>query len=160
SEHRKTVALWLCQTSVNEPRRKEIVEALHPLLADGTPEVRLNGLKALAVWGTSENVPVIIRAVDDDSNEVRQTAIQTLVRLKDPRGAEAIAGRLTNFFDRDLATRALQDMGPAAEKVVGRFYHHKDQDVRERARRLLQEYNTSPSVIMEQTAASLKSPEK
>jgi HEAT repeat protein len=159
-EHRKTVAVWLCQIPVNEPRRKEVVDALQPLLTDGTPEVRLNGLKALAIWGTSENVPVIIRAVDDDSNEVRQTAIQTLVRLKDPRGAEAIAGRLTNFFDRDLANRALQDMGPAAEKVVVRFYHHKDQDVRERARRLLQEYNTAPSVILAQTAASLKTPEK
>jgi predicted Zn finger-like uncharacterized protein len=160
SDHRKTVALWLCQTSVNEPRRKEVVDALQPLLTDGTPGVRLNGLKALAIWGTPENVPAIIRAVDDDSNEVRQTAIQTLVRLKDPRGAEAIAGRLTNFFDRDLATRALQDMGPAAEKVVVRFYHHKDQDVRECARRLLQDYNTAPSVIMEQTASSLKAPEK
>ncbi|HEV2946427.1 MAG TPA: HEAT repeat domain-containing protein [Gemmataceae bacterium] len=159
-EYRKTVALWLCQTPVNEPRRKEIVEALKPLLTDGTPEVRLNGLKALAIWGPPENVPAIIRAVDDDSNEVRQSAMQTLARLKDPRGAEAVAGRLTNFFDRDLATRALQDIGPAAEKAVVKLYHHRDQDVRERARRLLQDYNTAQSVIMEQTASSLKSPEK
>jgi HEAT repeat protein len=160
SEYRKTVALWLSQNPVNEPRRSEMNEALEPLLADSRPDVRLAGLKALVVWGTPANVQVIIRAVDDDSNEVRQLAIQTLIRLKDPRGAEAIARRLTNFFDRDLAMRALQDMGPAAEKAVVKYFHHKDNDVRERARRLLQDYHTQPSVILQQTATDLKSPER
>jgi predicted Zn finger-like uncharacterized protein len=160
AEYRKTVVLWLCQTPVNEQHQKEVAAALEPILADGRPEVRLAGLKALAVWGTPANVPSIIRAVDDDSNDVRQLSIQTLIRLKDPRGAEAIAGRLTNIFDRDLATRALEDMGPTAEKVVVKYYHHKDADVRDRARRLLQEYKTKPAVILEQTAADLKSPEK
>jgi HEAT repeat protein len=51
-------------------------------------------------------------------------------------------------------------MGPAAEKGVVKFYHHKDADVRERARRLLQQYNTKPAVILEQTVLDLKSPEK
>jgi HEAT repeat protein len=159
-EYRKTVAQWLCQTPVQEERRKEVDGALEPLLSDSRPEVRLAGLKALAVWGTPANVPALIRAVDDDSNDVRQLAMQTLIRLKDPRGAQAIAGRLTNFFDRDLATRALQDMGPSAEKVVVKYYHHQDNEVRDRARRLLQDYHTKPSVIFEQTAEDLKSPEK
>jgi HEAT repeat protein len=86
--------------------------------------------------------------------------MQTLVRLKDPRGVDAIAARLSNFFDREQATRALQEMGPIAEKTVVKYYHHKDADVRERARRLLQEYNTKPELILEQTVLDLKSPEK
>lgn len=159
-EYRKIVAQWLCQTPPNEQRRKEVAEGLSPLLNDGRPDVRLVGLKALTVWGTADTVSAIIRAVDDDSNDVRQLAIQTLIRLKDLRGAEAIAGRLTNFFDRELATRALQDMGPAAEKVVVKYYHHKDNDVRDRARRLLQEYHTQPGMILDQTALDLKSGEK
>jgi predicted Zn finger-like uncharacterized protein len=159
-DYRKSVAEWLCQTPVNEGRRREVADALNPLLTDSRPDVRLAGLKALGVWGTPNEVPLIIRAVDDDSNEVRQSAIQTLVRLKDPRGVDAIAGRLTNFFDREQATRALQEMGPAAEKAVVKYYHHKDNDVRERARRLIQDYNTKPEVILEQTMLDLKSSEK
>ena len=158
-DSRKIVAMWLCQTPVNEARRREVAEGLTLLLTDGRPDVRLAGLKALGIWGTSNDVPAMIRAVDDDSNDVRQLAMQTLVQLKDPRGVDAIAGRLTNFFDRDQATRALQDAGPAAEKAVVRYYHHKDREVRERARRLLKEYNTKLSVILEQTVVDLKSPE-
>lgn len=159
-DYRKSVAEWLCQIPVKEERRREVADALNPLLTDSRPDVRLASLKALAVWGTPNEVPAIIRAVDDDSNEVRQLAMQTLVRLKDPRGVDAIAGRLSNFFDRDQATRALQEMGPAAEKVVVKYYHHKDNDVRDRARRLLQEYNTKPEVILEQTMVDLRSSEK
>jgi predicted Zn finger-like uncharacterized protein len=159
-DYRKSVAEWLCQIPVKEERRREVADALNPLLTDSRPDVRLAALKALAVWGTPNEVPAIIRAVDDDSNEVRQLAMQTLVRLKDPRGVDAIAGRLSNLFDRDQATRALQDMGPAAEKAVVKYYHHKDNDVRDRARRLLQEYNAKPEVILEQTMRDLKSSEK
>jgi predicted Zn finger-like uncharacterized protein len=159
-DYRKSAASWLCQTPVNEERRPQVAEALNPLLTDARPDVRVAALKALAVWGTPKEVPGIVRAVDDDAGEVRQLAIQTLVQLKDPRGADAIAGRLSNFFDRDQAAKALQEMGPAAEKAVVKYYHHKDSEARERARRLLQEYNTKPTVILEQTVLDLKSPER
>ena len=70
-------------------------------------------------------------------------------------GADELMRFLPNFFVGGEAERALDDLGPGAEKSVVKSFHDKDGGLRDKARRLISRYKTRPAVILDQTVTDL-----
>ena len=72
-----------------------------------------------------------------------QKATQQLAntgKLKDVRGAEPVANRLTNGGDRKAAGDALIAMGPIAKPAVEKYATNPDNNVRKEVDRILKSY--------------------
>ena len=77
-----------------DDRRDEVQAALQPLLNDEDGFFVNDVITVMAAWCSAETVPALIPRTTDSRFGVRWHAIETLGKLKDPRAAEAIAGRL------------------------------------------------------------------
>ena len=139
----RSAARFLANREPDE-RRDEVAQALEPLLRAPDALTREPGVKALGTWGTKQSVPRLIAALEDESLSVRWAALETLGKLRDGRAAEAVAARLTE--DRTQAGKALQAMGPVAEKAVLACVNHKDRMVQLQACKILKVIGTKQSV--------------
>ena len=143
---RQSAVEWLIQAPVDEARKPEVARLLDRQLADGRPHFRQEPVfKALEKWGTTENVPKLIATMEQNKLG-NQPIIRILGKLKDPRGLEAVAGRLGNLFDGREAHQALRDVGKDAEPAVVSALSSPDRKTRVAACRLLAEIGTRGSV--------------
>jgi HEAT repeat protein len=145
---------WLAKAPVEQARQAEVAQKLEPFLDDR--QVRDHAAKALAIWATKENVPALIRALESDSGAVKQSAMDTLAKLKDERAAAPLAKHMANFFDRGNASRALQALGPVAEGEVVKYAFDADGGTQGEARKILESYKTKESVYITQALVDLK----
>jgi HEAT repeat protein len=97
---------------------------------------RIQGIRALAVWGTAAEVPYLLRLLDDADRGVQEAAIVALGKLKDARAADMLAARL-NTAQRAVAGEALKEIGPAAESAVREQLHSADNGARIEAIKIL-----------------------
>lgn len=118
-----------------DDRRKEVQDALRPLLEDEDGFFVNDVIKAMAAWHTDDTVPALIPMTTDSRFGVRWQAIETLGKLKDPRAAEPIASRLEE--DGIKAEPALRTLGPAAEPTLIGLLKNPDPHVRSKACRIL-----------------------
>jgi HEAT repeat protein len=109
-----------------EGRRGEVSRTLEAMLGHNSPFDQEAAAHALAVWGTAESVPALIKLLDDRIPTVRAAAMDALVALHDDRAIEPIARRLADSADRSKVRRILEMIGPAAERAV--IPHLSDQD--------------------------------
>lgn len=107
-----------------DERREEVSRVLERQLNHELPSMRQCAAEALVVWGTKENVPSLIRALDDDWPFVSRAAAEALARLKDE----------------------LRALGPAVEMAVAERLRHEDASVRRAACKLLQDIGTQQSI--------------
>jgi hypothetical protein len=154
---RKRAADWLNLRAPDPTRQKEVAQALEPLLDDG--QTREEGARALAKWATADNVPALIKALDSEGGNAWRSVIEALTRLKDPRASAVLAAQLGVFPRGDDAARALQAIGPAAEKEVVKYVHDKNFGVRQKASQLLKRFKTKDDVLITQCVADLGSME-
>jgi HEAT repeat protein len=154
AKRRQDAARRLEKMPVDNERRKEVAQALEALLEDtapgGGPDL---AAKALVVWATKDNVPALIKALDHQSAGVRHPALEALGKLKDERSVEPVARRLTQGADRTQAVKALQALGPPAEKEALKYLQAQDKAVRIAACHVLQEVGTKASVPALQATA-------
>jgi HEAT repeat protein len=120
---RINAAAWLAQTPVVEARRGEVSAALNAVLRDPIAQVRQNGVKATAVWGTKDNVPGLISFVDDNFASLGPPpetfqAMEQLIAFKDERAFWPIAHYCGHPFENAKGRKYLQQIGPAAEPEV------------------------------------------
>jgi HEAT repeat protein len=143
------VCTWLGQTPPDEKSRPDVARALDPLVKSSNRQVQEEAVKALINWGTKDNVDSLVTLVqngDFGGGSLRKLAIQALGNIKDDRAAPAVAARLGDFFDRETAAAALENMGPGAEKAVLPFVGHNDAGVRVLACRVLKTIGTKDSL--------------
>jgi HEAT repeat protein len=155
---RRAAAEWLAQAQPDPAQQAAVVRALEGTLNDPDGATQAAAARALAAWATREQVPLLVKVVSHPSQDVRRAAISALGRLKDERGAEAVASRLSDIFDRREASQALQAMGPAAEKEVVKLLSHPDLGTRAEAKRILKVIGRNVSDL-DQQLVSLKSPD-
>jgi len=117
-------------------RAVEVASAVEALLTDRDPSLRADAARALAFWGGPANTPALCRAVQDPERRVQTAALDTLGKLHDPAAAGAVAALLPTLGSR--ATRALINLGPAAEAAVLPYLDHEDMKVRVEACRALE----------------------
>ncbi len=130
---KRAAADKLAKAVADEARREEVAKALEALVIDQDLFTRAAGAKALAVWATKDSVRLLIKLVDDEQHSVRWAVFEVLGQLKDERAAdwaaEALAQRLRSP-DRVFAGRALQALGPAAEREVVKYLKESEWTVR------------------------------
>ena len=124
-------------------QREQVAKALAKLLADKDDGMRTSAAKALAVWGSSDNVPALIKVLQSDNGFLKSEAIKALGAIKDERGAEAVAKQLP--ADRHNAREALEAMGPMAEPYVVPLLADLDEGVRSEACKILAKIGTDKS---------------
>ncbi len=141
---RRDAAETLGKRKTPDRHQDKVAKALNPLLADDDRGVRDAAIKALKVWGTADNVPALIKVVsDDDDGGLRRNAMDVLGKLKDKRGAKAVADQFAT--SRGEARRALEQMGAMAEPYVWPLLEAPDIGVRADACKLLASIGTAKS---------------
>lgn len=158
AQRRRNAAEWIVAANVPAAQQAAVAKAVEPLVNDR--DVRDQAAKVLAKWATKDNVPALVRCLSSDSREVKNAATDALVRLKDERAAEPLAKRLTEHFERESVRKALEDLGPIAEKAVLKYYNHSDHWAREAARKIVAEYGTKDDVILTQSVDDLTAKDK
>jgi HEAT repeat protein len=128
---KKVAADWLAQATADEKRRPEFSRALDDLVKGNDGGAKEAALRALAVWGTKENVPALVTVVTDPGfdltiNHNRDVAMAALAAIKDERGAEAVAKYLGNAFHGGQAGKALEQMGPVAVPALIKFLENAE----------------------------------
>ncbi|HZT81595.1 MAG TPA: hypothetical protein VFA26_15320 [Gemmataceae bacterium] len=123
AELRREAANWLATTPAVEEQRAEVAAGLEAILNDEDRETCRAAVKAMARWGTKDNVVSLLGIVNEPSthryaNELRGDAIKALGGIKDERAVLPLAKHLTNIFVGRQAQDALVAMGPAAEKPL------------------------------------------
>jgi HEAT repeat protein len=131
-----------------------VVQALVPLVNDEDLSIREEATEALGVWGGHEEVPVLLKALDDwtDKKWIRGRIFTALELLKDPSSAEAVVARLTNSEDWIRVHGVLKAIGPSAEPYVWKYLDHADPQVRHRAYGCLQLAGSAISIPPVQAA--------
>lgn len=130
-------------TPLDESQHKSVAETLESLLL--TPNrVRPEAITALSVWGRKESGPPLIKLVNDNDGNVRETAMKTLGALKITDAIDAIVGRVPDGWDQSRAVAALRLMGPAAEKQTIPLL--KRNDCRRAVSSLLKDIGTKESL--------------
>jgi hypothetical protein len=127
----------LARAKLDADRRPRIASALEGLLEDPDGFTRAAAVKALKVWRTPTSLPLLIRAVADESFVVRHTAMEILGEEKEARAVDAIVKQLPR--DRRQAADALRQIGGPAESSVVKLLDNLDPFVRREACEILQQ---------------------
>lgn len=103
-------------------RRKEVAQAIEPLLKHEHWPIRQHAASALEKWAVEENTVALVAALRDDNFGVRRSAIKALAKLPSKEAAEAIVAIYAK--DAHDAKGALIAMGPVAEETVLTLLQH------------------------------------
>jgi HEAT repeat protein len=133
----------LAKAEVYPPCQAEVARGLEKLLNGRDELVAVESMRALVVWATAEQVPSLLKALDSTNAILRNWALSTLARLKEPRAVEPVAKMLTSFETRRQAAQALIEIGPSVEAEVRKYLTHSDRAVREEAARILNKIGKS-----------------
>jgi predicted Zn finger-like uncharacterized protein len=164
ASHRAGAAGWLAKAPVDAGRQAEVAKALDPLLRDADDGVKFAAFSAAKNWGTEENVPALADFVKADADNVHAIhhhqalvdAMDALARIKDPRGAEALAAYLPAFWHAGEALNALKAFGPKAAPAVVKYAFDPRNDAVNRVRDLLRIYGTGGDLLLDQALTELK----
>jgi hypothetical protein len=104
----------------NPETRKLIARGYRSLAVEDRGGLQDEAIQGLVIWGGKYSVPVLIELMEKEGTKLgaSEELFAALSKLKDPRGAEAVAQYLGNFFSHDRAVSALRTMGPAAEDAL------------------------------------------
>ena len=126
----------------NPDTRKLIARGYRSLAMEGRGGTEDEAIQGLVIWGGKYSVPVLIELMDNEKLSVSEHVFDGLAKSKDPRGAEAVARFLGNFFNHDKAAAALRKMGPVAEDALIKVAPSNDAKVSLAAVQLLGEVGT------------------
>jgi hypothetical protein len=127
--------------------RKDVLDALTPLLEDGNPVTRSAAVKAHATWAGKEGLDRYYKILKTESDAaVRAAVIEVLPRVAGAAAAETLAARMPESADRLAAARALVAVGPEAEKAVLGYLDHREWGVRVESCKVLKAIGTANAV--------------
>jgi predicted Zn finger-like uncharacterized protein len=141
--NRRNVAFdYLAKNPVVASERATIALAMNAGLE--TSEVSDGAMTAIEKWATADNVPPLIKAIDDDRFPHKKRAMLVLGKLKDVRAAEPLAAKLTTGDRRDAAD-ALIALGPIGKPAVEKYATNPDKGVQKEVDRVLSSYGADTS---------------
>jgi hypothetical protein len=153
---RAAALLGLAEADPQDGQRARVTAALEPMLFEGDVRGNLDPdllLRAYLHWAGPDNVPALIRMVDNPvlpSWGPQKTALvmATLGKLKDGRAAGALAAKLADPRLRDQAADALTVLGPDAQGAVLDYLFAADPAVSQKAGDLLAGYGTPRGTVV------------
>jgi serine/threonine protein kinase len=123
---RKSAVERLAGMKPNDQRAK-VTPRLAELTNDPEYFIRNAAIKALGVWGTEEDVPVLMRALAHQDPGTRNEALKVIGRFHDPRTLEPVMLCFREFSTRRDAAETLRELGPMAESDVLAILNERDE---------------------------------
>ncbi len=117
------------------------------------------GIRGLVIWGGKYSVPILIEIMEKERLKLPDALFDGLGQLKDPKGAEAMARQLGNFFNHDGAVRSLRRMGSVAEDSLIKAAPSNDAKASLAAVQLLGDVGSQKSLDILQKASQARNPE-
>jgi predicted Zn finger-like uncharacterized protein len=148
-ERSRAALQYLAQLRPQEASRARVSRSLNAPLLDPDLGMRADALNAIAVWGSKESTPALLKVLGDFRGEGAggdAHVIAVLGALKDPAAAQALARGLTHPRERGAVGWALRAIGPGAEGAVIPFVSSVDQGARIEACRVLAAIGTARSM--------------
>jgi HEAT repeat protein len=162
-ETRHSAAEYLIDAKVDPQYQPAVARALEKQFNDEDLGMREKSVRALAIWGDKENVPGLIKLVEDprntgQANAMRDLAIDALGQIKDERAIPVVAPRLIRG-NREQASRVLIAIGPAVEKELLKpeYSQNPDQGVRNEVAKILKAVGSKENVGLAAAVGDLKS---
>jgi hypothetical protein len=144
---------------VANPETRKLIARGYRSLAMEDRGHQEEAIRGLVIWGGKYSVPVLVELMDKERHHVADEIFTALGHLKDPRGAEAVAQHLGNFFNHDAAVASLRRMGSASEDVLIKAAPSNDAKVSLTAVQLLGEVGGEKSIQILQRATGARNPE-
>lgn len=141
----RAAAATLGKMQPNE-HRPVVVKKLTEQIAGSRNLLRTNLIRALGVWSTNGELPVLLRLLEDPDITTRNEVLDALGKIADERSAAAAAKCLVELSTRFHAEAALKSLGPMAEKEVAKILSHSDYVVCITAVGILQDIGTQESI--------------
>jgi hypothetical protein len=126
--------------------RAAVVKKLAGLTQVADAFSRKANVRALGVWATPSEVPILIRSLDDPDLLTRHEALNAIGRFKDQRSLAPVMRCFLDPMTRTQAEKALREIGPMAEKEVLSHLNHPDVLQRQSAIRVLADIGSQQSV--------------
>jgi len=120
---------------------------------------RSDGIRGMVIWGGKHSVPPLIELLRKNKLSAPLELYVALIRLQDPRGAQAVAELLGDFHKHSTAAECLSRMGPVAEEALIEVAPSDDPEVSLTAIRLLGEVGTEKSHAILRQARKSRNPE-
>ena len=144
---------------VDKEVRAEIARSFRDLAMD-SPHPDDGAVEGLALWGGKHSVPLLIRLMEKQSRmKVDDAIYDGLAEHPTPEGAEAVAARVGNFFDGEMAASCLKRMGAVAEDAVIEVAPSDNLDVNLFALDFLADFGTKKSYPLLQRARKSPNPQ-
>jgi hypothetical protein len=149
---RQKAADHLVNMQPNE-HRPAVAQYLATLAKSPDAPVRREAIRALGLWATPNELPVLLQFLNDEDIGTRNAVLKNIGRFRDERAAAPVVRCFLEFQTRFNATKALKEMGSIAEKEVLTLLNHQDANIRADAVRVLKDIGTQQSVPALQAAA-------
>jgi HEAT repeat protein len=149
----------LGQTPASEGSRGDVLAAVEPLLKDSQPAARRWAVKVVETWGTAEQSPWLVGALDDPDRTVKAAAFAAIRKAPNPKSALELARRLTVADQRKQAADTLVAMKLKDEQVeieVLQALDSPDAATRQSACQVLRAIGTEASIPALKKAATDK----
>jgi HEAT repeat protein len=159
ASERERALQGLSQTPAVEGSRGDVLAAVEPLLKDPQPSARRWALKVVETWGTAEQSPWLVGALDDPDRTVKAAALAAIRKIRDPNSALELARRLTVADQRKQAADTLVAMklkDDQLEAEVLRALESPDATTRQSACQVLRAIGTEASIPALKRAATDK----
>lgn len=144
---------------VDKEVRAEIARGFRDLAMD-SPHPEDDAIEGLVLWGGKHSVPLLIQLMEKQSRMKVDDAIYNgLAEHPTPEGAEAVAARVGNFFDGEMAASCLKKMGAVAEDAVIEVAPSNNLDVNLFALDFLADYGTKKCYPLLQRARKSPNPQ-
>jgi HEAT repeat protein len=135
----------LKDTPLDAQRRAEVAKALEEFIkTESELFPRAEAVEALGKWGTKENAPALLRALEDRERHVQSQAMRALAALKEPAAIEPIAERLERHWPD--AGQALRSFGAPAEKALIKCMDSTSPRTRDLACEILKDIGTKECI--------------
>jgi HEAT repeat protein len=125
----------------------DLLERMASLSTDGDNSIRQSVASFLNTYGTTNQVPSLLKLLKDSDWMAHQTAIKALGRIKDERAIEPLTHDVARGGSSvQDASSALIRIGSPAEKAVLQLLNEGSIETRRHACRILQQIGTSKSI--------------
>ena len=131
-----------------EAPSNELVNLVAAMVADSDTFVRMTAANFLGTYGTTNQVPVLLKLLKDSDWSTRQPAIKALGKLKDERAIQPLADLLARsgtMYGSDVSS-ALINFGPPAEKAAIGLLNERNAETQRVACTILQQIGTGESL--------------
>ena len=108
---------WFAMAPVDQKRKADVSRALNKAIPNANFFFDKDLAKVLEIWGTSENVPALTQRLNTNKTG-NDEVIRALGKIRDPKGIQAVADSMSNFFNERAAKEVLKEVGAPAEPAV------------------------------------------